>query len=69
MKEPSEDLLIAYGRVAWGYNQIRTAQVLEKSDDPEYIKISKQLKEDRIELEKLQRQYNDKHYTMIRKPK
>lgn len=62
MKEPTEDLLIAYGRVHWGYNQIRTAQLSGESDNPEYLAIRDQLRKDRIELEKLQRQYDDPAY-------
>jgi hypothetical protein len=62
MKEPTEDLLLAYGRVAWGYNQVRIAQVSGKSGEPEYISIRDQLRKDRIDLEKLQRQYDDMPY-------
>lgn len=63
MKEPTEDLLLAYGRVAWGYNQVRTAQSIGQADKPEYLEIRDQLKKDRVELEVLQRKYDDPAYT------
>ena len=62
MTKPSEDLLLAYGRVAWGYNQVRTAQSLGRSAEPEYIAIRDQLRQDRINLEKMQKEHGDKPY-------
>lgn len=67
MENPSEDLLIAYGKVAWGYNQIRIAQLTGESANPKYLEIRDQLREDRIQLEKLQRQYKDMPYSYYHK--
>jgi len=62
MIDVPEELLIAYGKVAWGYNQIRKGQAFGKSGEEGYITIRDQLKKDRIELEKLQRKYEDMPY-------
>ena len=62
MKEPSEELLLAYGKVHYWYNQVRTGMFEKKNDLPEYVNAQKKWKESRIALEKLQRVEGDKHY-------
>lgn len=62
MKEPSEELLLAYGKVHYWYNQVRTGMFEKKNDLPEYANAQKKWKESRIALEKLQRVEGDKHY-------
>ena len=62
MKEPSEELLLAYGKVHYWYNQVRIGMFEKKNDLPEYVNAQKKWKESRIALEKLQRIEGDKPY-------
>ena len=60
MSEPSEELIMAYGRMHYWYNQTQVGHVAQNSE--EFREAAANWKNARIELELMQRKYNDKPY-------